>query len=130
MTDTEEYIVGCITKWVWSGFHEPVQVREMMDDILESDCDVHSLEAFLGSEFERKAAAETSWPSETDCDRLDRVFYRLHEEGICALSNAGYTMSDGHSDVAETVGKLRRDTTMDTVSTMGRMLREPWTDTV
>lgn len=109
MTDTEEYVIGCITKWVWSGFYGPVQVREMMDDILEPDCDVRSLETFLESEFERKDAAEASWPSETDCDRLDRVFYRLHEEGVCALSNAGYTMSDGHSDVAEAVGEAPKE---------------------
>ncbi|KHK55335.1 hypothetical protein PI87_13320 [Ralstonia sp. A12] len=103
MTDTETHVMECITKWVWSGFYEPADVRDMMDDILEPDCDVSRLEAFIASEFERKVAAEASWPSETDCDRLDRVFYHLHEDGICALSNAGYTMSDGHADVSEAV---------------------------
>jgi hypothetical protein len=93
----------CITKWVWSGFYDPDDVREMMDDVLEPDCDVERLEAFIESEVQRKVAAESSWPAETDCDRLDSVFYDLHEEGICALSNAGYTMSDGYSDVAEAV---------------------------
>ena len=105
MTDPEAYVRECVTKWIWSGFYEADEIREMMDDILEPDCDVDELEAFLEQEFERKVAAEASWPSETDCDRLDRVFDRLHEEGICALSNAGYTMSDGRSDVAEAVGQ-------------------------
>ncbi|MCX4164726.1 MULTISPECIES: hypothetical protein [Paraburkholderia] len=105
MTENEDYIVECITKWVWSGFYEAAQIREMMDDILEPDCEVSRLEAFLESEFQRKVVAESSWPAETDCDRLDRVFHSLHEEGICALSNAGYTMSDGDSDVAEVVGE-------------------------
>lgn len=105
MTDTEAYVRECVTKWIWSGFYEPEEVREMMDDILEPDCNVDELEAFIEQEFERKVAAEASWPAETDCDRLDRVFYRLHEEGICALSNAGYTMSDGHSDVAQAVAE-------------------------
>lgn len=109
MADTEDYVAGCITKWVWSGFYEPAVIREMMDDVLEPDSDVSQLEDFLASELQRKAVAEASWPSETDCDRLDRVFYRLHEEGICALSNAGYTMSDGHSDVAEAVGQAPKD---------------------
>ncbi|MGR0116400.1 DUF6891 domain-containing protein [Ralstonia pseudosolanacearum] len=109
MADTEDYVAECVTKWVWSGFYEPAEVREMMDDVLEDDSDVNQLEAFLASEFQRKAAAEASWPSETDCDRLDCVFNGLHEEGICALSNAGYTMSDGHSDVAEAVGQAPKD---------------------
>lgn len=105
MTDTEAYVMECITKWVWSGLYESEEVREMMDDLLEPDCDVDELEAFIEREFERKVAAEASWPAETDCDRLDGVFDRLHEDGICALSNAGYTMSDGRSDVAEAVGE-------------------------
>ena len=37
----------------------------------------------------------------TDCDRLDEAFESLRTQGIVALHNAGYTMSDGHSDVAE-----------------------------
>lgn len=31
MTDTEEYVMACITKWVWSGFYESAQVREMVE---------------------------------------------------------------------------------------------------
>lgn len=103
MTDTDKYVMESITKWVWSGFNDPDDVREMMEDVLEPDCDVDKLEAFVEAEFERKAAAETSWPPQTDCDRLDALFDRLDEDGICALSNAGYTMSDGHSDVSEAV---------------------------
>ncbi|QTO45137.1 DUF6891 domain-containing protein [Burkholderia latens] len=103
MNDTEKYVMECISKWVWAGFNDADDVREMMEDILEPDCDVDRLESFIDSEFERKAAAERTWPPETDCDRLDRVFDELDEAGICALSNAGYTMSDGHSDVSEAV---------------------------
>ncbi|WP_175873929.1 hypothetical protein [Burkholderia sp. BCC0397] len=103
MTDTEKYVMECITRWVWSGFHDPDDVREMMDDILEPDCDVDRLEGFIETEFQRKLDAEASWPRETDCDRLDRVFDELDGDGICALSNAGYTMSDGRSDVSEVV---------------------------
>lgn len=41
------------------------------------------------------------WPDVTDCDRLDAVFSALSSKGIVTLQNAGYTQSDGHSDVAE-----------------------------
>ena len=105
MTETEEDIADCVTTWVWAGFYEPEEIREMMDDILESDCNVARLEAVLAEQVELKAAAESSWPAETDCDRLDRAFVHLHDEGICALSNAGYTMSDGRSEVAEAVAQ-------------------------
>jgi hypothetical protein len=90
---------------VWAGFYAPDDIREMMNDVLEPDCNLSNLEAFLETQLEHKTAAELFWPTATDCDRLDRVFYHLHEIGICALSNAGYTMSDGYSDVAEAVAQ-------------------------
>lgn len=105
MTETEQYVADCINAWVWSGFYAQDEIRDMMEDVLEADCDVKSLQAFLETQVQLKAAAELSWPAETDCDRLDKVFDDLHEAGICALANAGYTMSDGYSDVAEAVAQ-------------------------
>ena len=49
MTDTEKYVMECISKWVWSGFNDPDDVREMMEDILEPDCDADRLEGFIDS---------------------------------------------------------------------------------
>jgi hypothetical protein len=86
---------------VWSGFYDAGDVNEMIDDILEEDADEKMLRAAVPEEFARKAAAEKSWPAETDCDRLDAGFELLNAEGIIALQNAGYTMSDGISDVSE-----------------------------
>src|SRR5262249_29715254 len=37
----------------------------------------------------------------TTCDRLDSLFDDLNENGIIALQNAGYTQSDGMSDITE-----------------------------
>src|SRR5262249_28086762 len=48
-----------------------------------------------------KEAEEATWGSVTDCDRLDQVFDSLEEQGILALQNAGYTQSEGISDVSE-----------------------------
>jgi hypothetical protein len=44
---------------------------------------------------------KATWPSMTDCDKLDRVFAALNTRGIIALQNAGYTQSDGYDDVRE-----------------------------
>jgi hypothetical protein len=43
--------------------------------------------------------AEASWREPTVNDRLDQAFAALDAAGIVALQNAGYTLSDGWSDV-------------------------------
>jgi len=80
-------------------------VQRVIDDLLEEGADEPLLRAAVQAEFEKKRAAETAWPAETDCDRLDEVFAELNANGIIAIQNAGYTMSDGHSEVGD---KLRR----------------------
>ena len=63
------------------------------------------LRAAVRPEFQKKTVAEASWPSTTDCDRLDQAFAELNARWIIALQNAGYTMSDGLSDVSEALRK-------------------------
>ena len=101
MNETEIYILESIKKWVWSGYYQPDHLREMLYDILEEEADENAMHQAIDAEFTRKAEEEKSWPSVTDCDRLDSVFVKLDKGGICACQNAGYTMSDGYSDVAE-----------------------------
>lgn len=103
MTDSEQHVADSVRQWVWSGFYTHGDIEQMMDDIVDDDCDVDELRSLIGPCLREKQRAERQWPAVTDCDRLDKVFYALHEQGICALANAGYTMSDGHSDVAEAV---------------------------
>jgi len=105
MNRNEDYVLSCMKNWIWSGFYTSEEVESMIDDILEEDCDVEMLKSLIGPEFETKRKEEMSWQESTDCDKLDKVFYHLHEKGICALRNAGYTMSDGFSDVAEVVAQ-------------------------
>jgi hypothetical protein len=60
------------------------------------------------------AAEQEAWPPVTDWDRLDMAFMALRERSMIAQHMAGYTLSDGYSDVvalwddagrpAETVG--------------------------
>jgi len=103
MNEKEEYIINVIKNWVWSGFYTQSDIREMIYDILEKDCDEKIIFASVGPEMQKKINAEKDWPKITDYDKLHQVFYELHEHGICALHNAGYTMSDGYSDVSEVV---------------------------
>ncbi|KPX34310.1 MULTISPECIES: DUF6891 domain-containing protein [Pseudomonas syringae group] len=103
MNEDEKYIADSIKTWVWSGFYSAEEMNEMLEDIIEDDCDVIALKALIPRELQFKFDTERFWPQVTDCDRLDSVFYALHEAGICALSNAGYTMSDGYSEVAQAI---------------------------
>ena len=61
--------------------------------------------SLVAKEFELKKREEANWPGETDYGRLSRAFDKLHEEGVCALHNAGYTMSDGLEAVSEAVAQ-------------------------
>lgn len=101
MNETDESILNAIESWVWSGFYSPNEIDAMIDDNLEDDADEEMLRAAVALEFDKKAAAEGSWPDTTDCDRLDQAFEELHSHGIIALHNAGYTLSDGINDVDE-----------------------------
>ncbi len=109
MSETEAYIREKITEWVWSGFHNESETRDMLLDILEEDVDANKMRAVIAEEFAKKRAAEKSWPKVTDCDRLDRAFVTLDADGVCAVQNAGYTMSDGYSAVAEALHARGRE---------------------
>lgn len=96
-------ILESIKKWVWSGYYLPNEVHEMLDDILEEEVNENTMRQAIDAEFARKVAEERVWPSVTDCDRIDYVFLQLDKSGICACQNAGYTMSDGYTDVNESI---------------------------
>ena len=102
MTDDEKHLYGQIQVWVWSGFYDTDEAEQHLDGLYEDDpeigLDIEVVRKSLSAEFAKKAVAEKSWPKETDCDRLDRVFDALDAAGIVALQNAGYTMSDGRSE--------------------------------
>jgi hypothetical protein len=109
MDETDQYILDAIRTWIWSGFYGPDEVQNMIDDILEDDADEELLRSQVAPEFERKFAAEATWPEQTDCDRLDEAFETLNSQAVIALHNAGYTMSDGHGDVSEVLHERGRD---------------------
>lgn len=109
MNENEEYVHQCIKDWVWSGFYSRGRVKEMIEDVLDDECDADMLLGLVDPEFDRKEEAEAGWPAVTDYDRLHAVFYTLHEKGICALHNTGMTMSDGFEDVSEAVANAPPD---------------------
>jgi hypothetical protein len=109
MNDVTQNIFDTMRRAVWSGFYGPDEVHRIIDDILEDGADEPFLRATVQQEFDKKAAAETTWPTITECDRLDQAFQELDAHGIIALHNAGYTMSDGFSDIAEELHERGRE---------------------
>jgi hypothetical protein len=108
----EEDTLSMLKAWVWSGFHSEADAASMLEDHLSEEpalIDPDAIRKALATEFKTKLTAEKSWPKETDCDRLDRVFEALNAQGICALQNAGYTQSDGFSDVSEVIAEEGRE---------------------
>jgi len=103
-----DYLAEEIHTLVWSGFYDRDEVLEI---VCEQDDEVDESEAagLIDAEVAAKHAAEREWEDETDCDRLDRVFAWLNENGIIALQNAGMTQSDGLEDVTEIYDGLGRD---------------------
>lgn len=88
------------------GFETEASTREtILDTYLNPDAiapdDRRWVETEVARAFARKRADEATWPLETDFDRLAIAFDRLDAAGIIALHRAGYTRSDGISDVAE-----------------------------
>jgi hypothetical protein len=101
MNENEQYHADAIRLRVMAGIFTQSDIEQMIDDIAEDDCNIAELKSLIGPAMRAKLKAERNWPEVTDCDRLDRVFMNLHAEGVCALAHAGYTMSDGHADVAQ-----------------------------
>jgi hypothetical protein len=110
LSEVDQYIFEAIRSHIWSGFYTPADIQHIIDDLLEEGADEALLRSMVMPEFEMKGKAEEEWPEVTDCDRLDAAFESLEEQGILALHNAGYTMTDGHEDAAAILAEQAEET--------------------
>lgn len=100
--EDEAVALEAVRRYVWSGMHDAEEIVEIIDESVfePGQIDHDWLRAEIGKAFQQKRDEEETWPEVTDCDRLDAVFESLNERGVLALQNAGYTQSDGLSDVS------------------------------
>ncbi|MFY0572761.1 DUF6891 domain-containing protein [Archangium lansingense] len=89
---------------VLGGYGAEKNVLASFEELLSHDLkdepeEAERLLAYARRLFEEHRAAEASWSEPTMNDAIDRAFEELNRQGIIALQNAGYTVSDGWGDV-------------------------------
>jgi Domain of unknown function (DUF6891) len=92
-----------VRKHVWGGFYDQEEIIDILTEDVFPDVELDAawLRQQVQREIRNKKAQAATWDEVTDCDRLDHTFDYLESQGIIALQNAGYTQSDGISDVSE-----------------------------
>lgn len=101
--DATEDMLAEVVSAIWYGFDSPEHIDTLVAE--SAACgqpfDVDKVKTMAAKEFAKKRITEAGWPAITDCDKLDRAFVRLHEQGICALHRAGDTQEQGIEAVAD-----------------------------
>lgn len=88
---------------VWTGEWDADEIPLLIEDSLGvgDKVDEDWLRGLIAAEVAAKRAAEQTWPSITDWDRLDRAFRALKRQGVIALHMAGFTQSGGLEEVED-----------------------------
>ncbi len=106
MTDeSSSYLEEQIRSLVVGGYTDPDDAKMHLEDIIEDEglppSEADRWTSRLAKAFTEHALLERTWTEPTSNDLLEEAFADLRSRGIVALENAGYTMSDGWSDVHE-----------------------------
>ncbi len=115
MSENQQYVCDAIVNQIKMGFKSPDDIYEYLtemveDEGMEDEIDMDWVKETIDSEYSaRVKASEAEWRYPTDPYRLADAFEELRSLGIIALHNAGYTISDGESDVIEIEHSLRED---------------------
>jgi hypothetical protein len=115
MSENQQYVYDAIVSQIRMGFKSPDEIFEYLsemveDEEMEDEIDMNWVKENLDREYTaRVKASETEWGYPTDPLRLADAFEELRSLGIIALHNAGYTISDGESDVVEIEHALREE---------------------
>jgi hypothetical protein len=106
MTDEErQYVFEAFESWARSGY-----ARHLLDELEDRVGDlvpdapralVEEVRVHARRVLDEQRAAEQGWTEPTVNDRITEAFAALEDRGIVALEDAGYTMSEGWSDVNE-----------------------------
>lgn len=91
----EEHILAAIRRHVWAANFDADEIGIIVsEDFLMEPAQNDWLRARIDAELQIKLADEATWPTVTDCDRLDEVFNALNAQGVMVEQDAGMTKSD------------------------------------
>jgi len=97
----EDELKSDIRLSVWSGMQPPDYVLNRLADCYEIDANDERFQDLVFGEFYRKEQAEETWPSVTDCDRLQQAFEALNGAGVIAIHEAGWDMGGAFHNCRE-----------------------------
>lgn len=108
-SEATKYLRESVETAVRSGLYKKAELLEDLGeriaDEIDDDTDIaaaeRELSAYAKKLLEKQREAEAKWSKPTMNDRIDAAFAQLAREGIIALQNAGYTMSNGWEDANE-----------------------------
>lgn len=102
----EAAALNLITPAVQAGFDGEDEIIEMATDYLIDEWpeeDPFRLEALVErltrTALQAHLAAQATWVTPTDCDRLDAAFATLDQQGITARQNFACCQSCGHAEI-------------------------------
>ena len=102
-TFAENECLNLIRSRIWSDFYSSDILQQMIGGMISGGAKESLLRAAIEEEFQKKVAAEKSWPLETDCDRLNRAFEDLKANGIVALQFPAMDLGDGLYEIRAAV---------------------------
>ncbi len=102
---------------VKAGFANAREILELIIDVAKYDHELRGddlkearkkLKEMIADSLEQHEKEQAKFPEFTDCDRLDKVFADLEQQGILTAQNAGYTQSDAFDDMNEKYDRLSK----------------------
>lgn len=114
MTENQEFIYQSIVSQIRMGFFSPEEIienilEEVEDNGFEDEITEDWIDSSIETEFEKREIERAKWASPTQTEKLIQAFDELCALNIIALHNAGYTTSDGESEVIEVETELREN---------------------
>ncbi|WP_407569976.1 DUF6891 domain-containing protein [Deinococcus altitudinis] len=109
---TIQWITDAIPGRVRGGFVSEDELLDELQERIEDEVEDPSpellaeVQALVSLSFAEHQKEEINWRERTVNDAIDAAFETLNRQGIVALQNAGYTMSEGWGEVNEMADSL------------------------
>ncbi|MBC7487556.1 MAG: hypothetical protein H7282_12465 [Cytophagaceae bacterium] len=112
MTENQDYIYQSIVLQIRMGFFSMEEISESIleeveDNGFEEEISEEWINSAIETEFQKLRTESDEWEISTATNRLRKAFDELCQLKIIALHHAGYTTSNGESEVVEVETQLR-----------------------